>query len=255
MPEKIRYPIQNSFFAYLSDLINNRGNARGGEKVWHGTDFRNIPSIEDEGFKPSKQGWYGAGVYGSHDQWTAGEFGKTIPGELPPGFRYKTIRANTSFSDGNRINSTIETDDFLRMIGLEDLIDPKQSRHAYYDIKADLKHRFPGYDGLRIEGFNEPQILTFDDKVANATYPSAGGKKVGPRKSMLYPPKEKLTNRQKLTKGLVGLANAKGYGGMSQMFAAGETGNQLAELVTMLSEHWFGRLHPSKFDQKNKKIK
>lgn len=251
MPKKNNEPITSPFFAYLSDIVSNQGTARGGEKIYHGSDLEGLEGIEKEGFRKSQQGWYGKGVYTSHDDWTAEGFSKSskpIQGELPPGFKYKTVQATLG-------GDTLTTNDFLRLIGIPEDQIPQRKDYSFYDIRDDLKYRFPGYDGLRMEGLNEPQLLIFDEKNANAAFPSAGGEKVGPRKSMLYPPKEKLNNRQKLAKGLVGLANAKSFGTLSNTFAAAEGGKSLADLVMMISEMMYGRMPPAKYDESKKKIK
>ena len=46
----------------MNDVVNNAV-GRGGEAVWHGTDLRGAIGIQNEGFRPSKKGWYGPGVY------------------------------------------------------------------------------------------------------------------------------------------------------------------------------------------------
>jgi hypothetical protein len=193
----------------LKEIVkgSNRGNARGGEIVYHGTPSVNADSIQRQGFRlstsshydPHGATWFGQGVYNSHDPFTGQKFargkdgGRLFQGTLPPGFRYTELPETT--------HSRHLLNHFHRQ-GLRPILEkdgkPPVKWIRNFDLDGSLRRYFPGMDGIRITDLGEPQLLIFDADTANTVY-NTDGPKGGPRTPLSQKPlKAELSNKVKM---------------------------------------------------------
>jgi len=193
----------------LKEIVkgSNRGNARGGETVYHGTPTVNSDSIQKQGFRLSRSfhgdphgaTWFGEGVYTSHDAFTGEKFargkdgGRLFQGTLPPGFRYQELPETT--------HSRHLLNHFNRQ-GLRPVLDARGREPVKwlrnFDLDGNLKKHFPGMDGIRIGDLGEPQMIIFDADTANTVF-NTDGPKGGPRTPLSRKPlTAELSNKVKM---------------------------------------------------------
>lgn len=230
----------------ISDEVRNRFSNRP-QFVYHGTTDAGNAGITREGFRPSKSSWYGPGVYTSHSLDVADVFADNTKnrlfGVLPEGFRYKTLPTDMS------------TDAFLKRIGAplpQGMSSAKDGADRYYDVRRSARDTFPRMDGIRIPGA-EDQLLIFDEKLANEAF-RAGGQRGEVARDRRAREVRKNRTPANTSRALNMLIRGNRNGLLSTITQA-QAGNELADLVTQLSEAIFGPLSDKKKKTDQLKIK
>ena len=128
-------------------------------RVYHGT--RAGEAIKKEGFKPSKHGNLGPGVYSTPDP--------NIANSYAGGFRggRESLRANPSVLKG-RIPYGTKLFDMIS----ENFTDNLKGHKSFDSFTDELKRQ--GYDGIKQYGRRFKEILMFDPKLANQTFNTDG---------------------------------------------------------------------------------
>ena len=128
-------------------------------KVYHGTRAKD--AIKKEGFKPSKHGNLGPGVYSTPDLDTAGAYAGGIRGGR------ESLRAKPGILEG-RVPYGTELFDMIK-----DNYTDSLKRHSSFDSFTDELKR-QGYDGIKQYGKRFKEILMFDPSLANQTFGTKG---------------------------------------------------------------------------------
>ena len=222
--------------AFIKKLLIRSGLAKGkvkaGQPIYHGTYDEAAAKIKREGFKNSRYGWLGKGVYTTPDKETGRNFAHSdkalMKGRLPPGLRIRDYPwgAHEKQIFGEKPNWSNEGNVFLDNIKGEG---NKYKAFVDYDNELAKTRKFRNTDAIRWRIKGEDQILFLDPKVANTAF-NAGNVKHAPKsmRTRIDSPrkhlsKDRILNTLKIGSGLTP-SKGSGLGSLLKAFVGGQAG-------------------------------
>jgi len=201
--------------------------------IYHGTEAKTRFKIHDEGFKPSKYGWLGKGVYTSPERSHARMFGPVMRGQLLPGTKVvqfpDAVDPQTIFKEKPKFSMSPYANIHM------DAHNNEGDAFADYDNDLSKNRRYRNVDAIRWKIKGEDNLMFLDPRLANATFDTIGGPKAGPKSSYMPidSPRKFLSNKQLLNTIITGIGmspdKGSGLGNLIKAFVGGQAGAKFVE--------------------------